>query len=65
MSVSMPCNDQVLDKKARLRLEDQRRMICRRAIEERAEMRRLQQELGDYSAELSGFYLNLGLSLLR
>jgi hypothetical protein len=38
----------VHDSKTRRKLEDQRRMAFRRAIEEYAEQRRLQQELGGY-----------------
>lgn len=34
-----------LDRKARARLEDQRRMAYRRAIEQRVEMRRIELEL--------------------
>ncbi|WP_156115040.1 PA3496 family putative envelope integrity protein [Pseudomonas sp. ML96] len=37
------------DSKTRRKLEDQRRMAFRRAIEEYAEHRRLQQQLGDYA----------------
>lgn len=54
------------EKKARNRLEDQRRMAYRRAIEERAELRRIELELGDdYSGRISGIYLNVGLGALR
>jgi hypothetical protein len=54
------------ERKARNRLEDQRRMAYRRAIEERAELRRIEQELGDdYSGRLSAIYLNVGLGALR
>ncbi|MDH0897685.1 MULTISPECIES: transcriptional regulator [unclassified Pseudomonas] len=38
----------VHDSKTRRKLEDQRRMAFRRAIEDYAEQRRLQQELGGY-----------------
>ena len=38
----------VHDSKTRRKLEDQRRMAFRRAIEEYAEQRRMQQELGGY-----------------
>ena len=38
----------VHDSKTRRKLEDQRRMAFRRAIEEYAEQRRLQRELHDY-----------------
>lgn len=37
-----------LDSKTRRKLEDQRRMQFRRAIEDRAELRRLQVECSDY-----------------
>lgn len=37
-----------VDGKTRRKLEDQRRMAFRRAIEDYAEQRRLQQELGGY-----------------
>ena len=38
----------VLDSKTRRKLEDQRRMAFRRAIEDYAEQRRLQHDLDDY-----------------
>lgn len=38
----------VHDSKTRRKLEDQRRMAFRRAIEDYAEQRRLQRELDDY-----------------
>ena len=38
--------------------EDSTRMAYRRAIEEHAELRRLNQELGGYSERQTGFYLN-------
>jgi len=38
----------VADRKTRRKLEDQRRMAFRRAIEALAEQRRLQHELDDY-----------------
>ena len=54
------------EKKARNRLEDQRRMAYRRAIEERAELRRIERELGDdYAGRLCAIYLNVGLGVLR
>ena len=53
------------EKKARNRLEDQRRMAYRRAIEERAELRRIELELGDYPERMAGFYLSVGLGTLR
>ena len=52
-----------LDKKTRTRLEDERRMAYRRAIEEHAELRRMRQELGDVPEQLAGLYLSLGLGL--
>ncbi|MFG0382659.1 PA3496 family putative envelope integrity protein [Pseudomonas sp. zbq_18] len=38
----------VLDSKTRRKLEDQRRMAFRRAIEDYAEQRRLQHDLDDF-----------------
>ena len=38
-----------LDSKTRRKLEDQRRMQFRRAIEDRADQRRLQMECSDYN----------------
>ena len=46
-------------------LEDHQRMAYRRAIEEHAELRRLNQELGDYSERQTGFYLNPQLGAQR
>ena len=52
--------------KTRRQQEDQRRMAYRRAIEERAELRRIERELGDdYSGLICGIYLNVGLGALR
>jgi hypothetical protein len=45
--------------------QDILRMVYRRAIEERAEMRRLSQELGDDPERLTGFFLNPALAALR
>ena len=42
-------DESVLDSKTRRKLEDQRRMAFRRAIEDYAEQRRLQRELGGYA----------------
>lgn len=42
-----------LDRKARAKLEDKRRMAWRRAVESYNETRRLQQELSDFP-ELAG-----------
>ncbi|MEO4046999.1 transcriptional regulator [Pseudomonas sp. CAU 1711] len=47
----------VHDSKTRRKLEDQRRMAFRRAIEERAEQRRLQCELDGYSDLLPADFL--------
>jgi len=41
--------------------EDHKRMLYRRAIEERNELRRLSQELGESPERLTGFYLNPAL----
>jgi hypothetical protein len=45
--------------------QDTLRMVYRRAIEERAEMRRLSQELDVDPERLTGFFLNPGLAALR
>ncbi|MDD0842467.1 PA3496 family putative envelope integrity protein [Pseudomonas sp. Gutcm_11s] len=50
--MSLYLDEPVHDSKTRRKLEDQRRMAFRRAIEEYAEHRRLQQELGGYSEPL-------------
>ncbi len=50
------------DSKARRKLEDQQRMAYRRAIEERAELRRLQAEFGDLPDLLASNYLHLALA---
>ncbi|MBF7728944.1 transcriptional regulator [Pseudomonas sp. N040] len=57
--------ESALDKKTRIRLEDQRRMAYRRAIEERVEMRRIELELDASLGRLVGAYLSLGLAPLR
>ena len=46
-----------LDSKARRKLEDQRRMQFRRAIEDRCEQRRLQMEMSDYPDLIAANYL--------
>ncbi len=46
----------VLDSKTRRKLEDQRRMAFRRAIEDYAEQRRLQHDLDDYPDLISAGY---------
>lgn len=43
----------VLDSKTRRKLEDQRRMAFRRAIEDYTEQRRLQLELDEYAGLIS------------
>ncbi|SDU35442.1 hypothetical protein SAMN05216296_3269 [Pseudomonas pohangensis] len=45
--------------------QDSTRMAYRRAIEERSELRRLCQELGDDPERLTGFYLNPQLGAQR
>ena len=47
----------VHDSKTRRKLEDQRRMAFRRAIEDYAEQRRLQRELHDYPDLLPASFL--------
>ncbi|WP_068830510.1 PA3496 family putative envelope integrity protein [Pseudomonas sp. BMS12] len=47
----------VHDSKTRRKLEDQRRMAFRRAIEDYAEQRRLQSELDDYPELIPAGYL--------
>ncbi|MCY1535439.1 hypothetical protein D9M68_708450 [compost metagenome] len=46
-----------LDSKTRRKLEDQRRMQFRRAIEDRVEQRRLQMEMSDYPELIAANYL--------
>lgn len=46
-----------LDAKTRRKLEDQRRMAFRRAIEQHNEERRLHRELGDYPELIALDYL--------
>lgn len=52
----------ILDSKTRRQLEDQRRMAFRRAIEERAELRRLEREFDDIPRQIAANYLNLALA---
>lgn len=49
---------QLLDSKTRRKLEDQRRMQFRRAIEDRIESRRLNQEISDYPDMIAAAYLS-------
>lgn len=49
---------QLLDSKTRRKLEDQRRMQFRRAIEERLEAQRLDREMSDYPDLIAVNYLN-------
>ena len=51
-----------LDSKTRRKLEDQRRMAFRRAIEDRAELRRLESEFDDIPRQIAANYLNLALA---
>lgn len=55
----------VHDSKTRRKLEDQRRMAFRRAIEEYAEQRRLQRELGGYPDLLPADFLPITRSPQR
>ncbi|CDF81546.1 PA3496 family putative envelope integrity protein [Pseudomonas sp. QL9] len=48
---------QLLDSKTRRKLEDQRRMQFRRAIEERLESQRLDREFSDYPDLIAVNYL--------
>jgi hypothetical protein len=60
--MSQHLEEPVHDSKTRRKLEDQRRMAFRRAIEEYAERRRLQCELGDYPDLLSADLLPIARS---
>lgn len=51
-----------LDSKSRRKLEDQRRMAYRRAIEERSEQRRLEAQISDFPELIATSYLNLALA---
>lgn len=57
--MSQHLEEPVHDSKTRRKLEDQRRMAFRRAIEEYAEQRRLQLELGDYPDLLPADFLSI------
>jgi hypothetical protein len=46
--MAMPMDNDFLDAKTRRKLADQRRMAFRRAIEDRNEQLRLEQDLSDY-----------------
>ncbi|MCU9950761.1 PA3496 family putative envelope integrity protein [Pseudomonas solani] len=50
-------DEPAIDSKTRRKLEDQRRMQFRRAIEDRAEQRRLLAELNDYPDLIAINYL--------
>ena len=52
----------ILDSKTRRKLEDQRRMAYRRAIEDRAELRRLESEFDDIPQQIAANYLNIALA---
>lgn len=52
-------NAQHVDSKTRRKLEDQRRMQFRRAIEDHCEELRLRQELADYPRLVAAAYLRL------
>ena len=52
----------VHDSKTRRKLEDQRRMAYRRAIEDRAELRRLESEFDDIPQQIAANYLNIALA---
>jgi len=52
----------VLDSKTRRKLEEQRRMAYRRAIEAHAEQRRLESEFDDIPQQIAANYLNIALA---
>ena len=60
--MSMHHQEPILDSKTRRKLEDQRRMAYRRAIEDRAELRRLESEFDDIPRQIAANYLNLALA---
>ena len=60
--MSMHHQEPILDSKTRRKLEDQRRMAYRRAIEDRAELRRLDSEFDDIPRQIAANYLNLALA---
>lgn len=60
--MSMHHQEPILDSKTRRKLEDQRRMAYRRAIEDRAELRRLESEFDDIPQQIAASYLNIALA---
>ncbi|PAV46984.1 transcriptional regulator [Pseudomonas sp. HAR-UPW-AIA-41] len=60
--MSMHHQEPILDSKTRRKLEDQRRMAYRRAIEDRAELRRLESEFDDIPQQIAANYLNIALA---
>lgn len=54
-----------LDSKTRRKLEDQRRMAYRRAIEEHAEQRRLNAQISDFPELIAASYLNLARTAMQ
>lgn len=52
-------DEPLLDSKSRRKLEDQRRMAFRRAIEERGEQRRLEAQISDFPELIAASYLAL------
>ena len=60
--MSMHHQEPILDSKTRRKLEDQRRMAFRRAIEDRAELRRLESEFDDIPQQIAANYLNIALA---
>jgi len=63
--MNLHLEEPVHDSKTRRKLEDQRRMAFRRAIEEYAEQRRLQHELGGYPDLLPADFLPIARSPQR
>lgn len=60
--MSMHHQEPILDSKTRRKLEDQRRMAYRRAIEDRAELRRLESEFDDIPQQIAANYLSIALA---
>ena len=60
--MSLHHQEPILDSKTRRKLEDQRRMAYRRAIEDRAELRRLESEFDDIPQQIAANYLNIALA---
>lgn len=56
---------QNLDSKTRRKLEDQRRMQFRRAIEERLEAQRLDREMSDYPDLIAANYLSFARASVK